>query len=541
LRTLNDRRAVSTLVLVLLLLCSMVIGALISYIWTMGSFYLEPENTVTLTITDVNFPVEHADYFNFTVMNPAHSVSSTNITTIYFGQTENTTLQKVLTTYPDPLPITIERGTSKTIKCSADWSLLAGKNVTVHVAALQGSGATKTLKTKYVGIGLDVSFNPLASSKYFNVTLKSSPSSAINLTISKVKVNAQSIPNADMTPLPSNLTIGGSESFTCKYNWENLVSIIVSIETEEGYHVEKTINASASVLLVINDVRFNETDAGKVDIAVENSQVSKTAVDIDDITLTYANGTKLHLNGSLSTPQFSPLYRLGTNQTVTFKNCPWDWRNFRNQNITVTVHTKQNFTDVTKTVKTPQPLIFKTSSSFSLNATGYFLVNATNSPTSTQDITVTQIRFNTTQANFTTQVVPIGETRQFNCSFDWMNYRGKTVPVSVNASGVVVSQLVTLPSVVWSVAGHANATEKRLFNVTIMSSGTSLNATLARIVVTFGNTTIFQAQGVGILVQGGGNVTLMFTWDWSAYATKTVKIAVYTTQDKTFEATYTFP
>ncbi len=205
------------------------------------------------------------------------------------------------------------------------------------------------------------------------------------------------------------------------------------------------------------------------------------------------------------------------------------------------MHTKQNYTNTSITVKTPQPTVFKIAPSFNLNNTGSFLVNITNMPTSLQNVTVTQIKFNTTQTSFAGQVVLIGETRLFNCSFDWISYRGKIATISVNASNYMVSQTVTLPSSLWNVLGHVNPSDKRTFNLTVESNVNSLNATLARVAVVFENKTIFQAQGIGLLVQGGNNVTLSFSWDWTSYATKTVKVTVYTTQDVAFEDTFTFP
>jgi hypothetical protein len=73
------------------------------------------------------------------------------------------------------------------------------------------------------------------------------------------------------------------------------------------------------------------------------------------------------------------------------------------------------------------------------------------------------------------------------------------------------------------------------FNITIENSNNStLNATIARIVVRFENGTVFQSEGVGYLVETGKNVTLIFSWDWSAYKTKEVTISIYTTEDLEF-------
>jgi hypothetical protein len=77
------------------------------------------------------------------------------------------------------------------------------------------------------------------------------------------------------------------------------------------------------------------------------------------------------------------------------------------------------------------------------------------------------------------------------------------------------------------------------FNVTIENIGnSSRNATIARIVVRFGNDTVFQSEGIGYVVEVGKNATLTFSWDWSEYETEEVTISVYTTEELEFFNTF---
>jgi hypothetical protein len=545
-----NKKAVSTIILVILILCSAVFGALLSYMWVMANFYLEPENTVDLVITQVDFPVDHADYFYVTVMNPSHSPSGTNITEIYFTVEGDNKLYNVTSTYPEKLPIRLEKGTSKTIRCDESWGEFAGKTIMVHVASTDASGAAASIKTQYVKLEVSTRFNATVSCKQFNVTINNDPQSAINLTLTKIYINMMPIENISRLPndqnvsFPINAATGNPISLRCWYNWETFKNPKIRVETSEGYYAEASANATASILLLISDVVFNETKPDELSITVSNSQYSSTPVDISDIVLTYRNGTQdqqYHINGTLTIPQFAPYYRLGIGNTTTFKHCIWNWKDFRDQNVTITVYTKQGYAPVSKTLTTPKEIVFKISASFNLTDTGYFLVNVTNMPYSLQNITVTQIKLNSNPSNFTSQTIPAGNWSQFNCAFDWTAFRGSTVTITVNASNTIVFQNVSLPYMLLRIidVNFTTSGNGKEFNVTIENIGNSLrNATIARIVVRFGNETVFQSEGIGYVVEVGKNTTLTFPWDWSNYETKEVTISVYTTENLEFFNTF---
>jgi hypothetical protein len=541
LRLIKEKKAISTFVLVLLILCAATVGSLVSYWWVMGNFYLEPENTVALTITNATFPVDHADYFTFTILNPSNSISSTNITAIYLTAGGSNVTYNVTTTYPDTLPIKMDKATSKTIKCFKNWGELAGQNITIHVLPLEGSGATKTVETKYVKMDLEVFFDANASCTQFSTAVVNEVGSAINLTLTKVLINEFSLTGENLSKtLPQNVTNNDVPvSFVCKYNWENLVDKIVRVETAEGYYAETTSNVNASALLSIDDVKFSETNSTEFSVTVSNSNVSKNAVNINKIALTYGNDTKQYINGSLTTPTFNSTYRLEANTTVTFNHCIWNWTNHRDENVTITVYTEQNFTAVSRKVISPQSIVFKISPILSLNSTTYFLVNVTNTPVSLNNIIVTQIKINNTQASITSQTVLIGEWRQFTCFLNWADLRGEEVYVYVNASNVIVSQILTLPHVQFDIVGHGNASDKTKFNVTIVSSSNSFNATLDKIIVILGNKTVFQCENLDFLIQPDGNITLTFPWNWSSIDLTQVTISVYTTENLVFNGTIT--
>ena len=296
---------------------------------------------------------------------------------------------------------------------------------------------------------MQVQFNATASCRKFNVTITNNAESAINLTLTKLYINLQSIGTAKRLSDGQNVSISGidlligqSVSLQCLYDWETLSNPEVLVETLEGYYGNATANATASVLLLITNVAFNETNpnANEMSITVSNSTASSTAVDVTDIVVTYNNGTvnqDYHINGSNTSPHFAPYYTLGINKTVKFDHCIWNWGDFRNQTVTIAVNVTQGFTPATKTVKTPSSLVLEiTDLNFNLNGTSHFLAKIANMPVSLGNTSVINIKVKGTQASNASQLVPIGEERIFNCTFDWRSFRGKVLTLLLNSQMV---------------------------------------------------------------------------------------------------------
>lgn len=563
----TNKKAVSTIILIILILCSVVFGAFLSYMWVMANFYLEPENTVGLVITQVDFPVDHADYFYITVMNPSHSSSGTNITEIHFTVEGNDKLYNVTDTSP-ALPITLEKGTNKTIKCNQDWGEFAGKTIVVHVSATNASGAVASAETKFVKLELETRFSAAVSCKQFNATIKNDPRSAINLTLTKLYVNSVPIETAKRLADGQNVTIFGINlstteqpvSLQCLYDWETLNNPKVRVETLEGYYAEATPNATASVLLLITNVAFNETNPNDMSITVENSAISQTAVDITDIILTYLNGTanqEYHINGIYTNPAFAPYYPLGIGKNVTFDHCSWNWTNFREQNVTITVNVKQGFTPPSETVETPQPIVFKiTELSFNLNDTNHFSMKIANMPCSLGNASIERITLNGTDADFENQTIAIREETPFNCTFDWRNFIGKDANITVYSSdGQTPPKIITLPSVDLKIVinEHDFATSAEgiaYVNFTIvntMFSNRTVNVT--RIIFNTGNTTDTidgtltnpMLSPNGYLLNIDANVTIVCPWNWTLYPDQTLTLTVQTAEGFSISQTFQIP
>ncbi|MEM3665446.1 MAG: hypothetical protein QW222_00005, partial [Candidatus Bathyarchaeia archaeon] len=287
----NGTKAISTFILILLVLLSMIIGALLSYMWVLSNFYLEPENTVGVVITEVNFPVNHGDYFNVTVMNPSHSPSDTNITEIYLTIKGDPHLYRVNETDPEKFPIPLQRGSVKTIKCIMNWGKFAGEIITVHVSAFNASGATRSSETKFVKLEAEAYFNAAISCKHFNVTVRNHEKSAINLTLIRFYLDEKPVENMSIS-LPRIIMVNETLDFQCFVDWQGRENPLVLIETAEGYNCEIKNDVSSTVILQVTDVTFNELNPNELNITIFNSANSATSVDVSNIVLTYYNNTK---------------------------------------------------------------------------------------------------------------------------------------------------------------------------------------------------------------------------------------------------------
>lgn len=349
-RLLKETKAVSTLLLILLMLCSAVFGAFISYMWVMASFYLEPEGTVDLAITEVIFPVDHADFFNLTVMNPSHSPSGTTITEIYLTVEGDDNTYNVINTSPEELSIPLERATSKTVKCLRNWGEFAGKTITVHVSTVNASGATRSAKTEFVKLEVQTYFNATESFNYFNVTVKNNPQSAINLTLTKVYFDHESVEDMSIE-LPRNISKEEPPlTFQCFVDWRGHGKPLVQVETLEGYNVEKRQNVSSVVILPSAELRiaacvFGESAIGTryyFNLTVSNSEFSSRNVTVSQIVVKTEN-MNYTIDGTITNPIIDPDgYILTTGANVTIY-CPWNWSLYKGQTITITIFTTEGF------------------------------------------------------------------------------------------------------------------------------------------------------------------------------------------------------
>jgi len=170
------------LITVLLILIFTIIGAFISYMWVMASYYNMPETSTSLVIENAVFSPSNFTYFNVTVLNPSNSVLDVNITGFRLT-VEGTNETYVISTAEPTLPFTLNKGTRQNFTCTTNWSDFAGETVQIKPVANDAATTLFPCTTPTAKL-LIYDFNNSQRIEYFNLTIENSPDSVMNLTVS---------------------------------------------------------------------------------------------------------------------------------------------------------------------------------------------------------------------------------------------------------------------------------------------------------------------------------------------------------------------
>lgn len=531
-------RAISSIIVILLILISAIVGALLAYVWTMAPFYLEPENTADLIITNVNFPADHGNYFDLTVMNPSHSIAGTNITDIYLESSGN---NKTSITNSDPqLPIFINKGTQQTFNCTLNWGGLAGNVLTVHVLTINNTEAARPVQTPSVKITLNTLFDPSDSIQRFNATV-TNDNSPINLTLSQVSFDLTPVDNLSIA-LPYVLQPNQTITFTCYTNWQGHVKPIVQVVTVEGFTAELRKDVGSTVILQTTRVDFDLENTNQVNITLANSPDSASYVNITRLTFQHGNLTDTISDGTTPTLPLT----LATNQTVTI-TCPWNWTdiNLRNTNIQVTAYTEQGFTSIPLTVTTPARYAGSiVGVNFDLTNTATFSVNITNFAYSVQAANVTEVDIDQNATTITPTLLAPGINGTLVCSFDWSSFVGQTVTIRAhlvyNSTEIQPTLSLRLPYLEITNASFSNVvSEVPYVNLTVKNSAlTKFNATIVQVLIRNETTPLLVIGSSGYEVDAGSEIGIVCSWNWVPYTNENVTV-VLTTSDG-FQVSGTF-
>lgn len=562
---LGNLRAVSSLIWIILLLSSAVVGGFISYLWVMANYYNMPEKSTLLIVENVVFPVYNATYFNVTVLNPSNSVLDVNITAMLLTVEGKNEAKNVSTAEPQ-FPFLMRKGTRQVFMCLSNWSPYAGETVRIEPVSAEASTKTYAFTTPNVKLSITPNFDASTSIKYFSVTIENQIDSWINLNISQILLFGEEL-KANVTPsLPFPLAPGTPQIFRCDRNWENLrgLNVTITVETLQGYEANYTTGTLPGAVLGISDIQFPHTDPTFFNVTVTNAADATASAIISRINLTLENAVPFSVKARapyLLNTTFSEVFR---NSSKTFV-CDWNWTDRRNENVTVNVYTSQGFNVSSKTVNTPAVTVWNiTDVKLDLDDTSRFSVNVTNMPISLHSLNVIRILFNQTATSLTPSsvIVNASQHRMINCTFDWKTFRGKNVTITVyTEDGMNVSRVVTVPSVKVEILGNSaafgdfrdrpsNVTVPipiLYVNVTISNSNNSLtNVTILRLVfesknVTYeidGNTTNPAFSPRGYVLKINETVTVICPWNWVRYMGTDLKVTVYTKEGVTVSKTW---
>jgi len=352
---LRNVKGISKLSMLILLLTSGIVGAVFSYMWTVG-YYVDkewrlPENVVTVTIMNVTFPSQNCTYFNVNVLNPSSSEAAANITNIsMIAETNgNRTVYDISKASIEPsIPYILERGKDVTFKCYRNWGEFANQTVYVGIHLKEGSGATEDYDTRPVKLEIiRTEFDTTVTIERFNMTVRNSAGSISPLNVSQILFDSDVIPSQNITiedgnnTLPLQLQPGQNKTFTCHWNlWKKGAlgaSHTVTVKTLQGYSAVSKTPSLPSVSLTIANVTFNASDTSGFNVTLSSSVDSLLLLTINRMTIT--NGTQTFDNITVigGFPR-----TLAPNMSLTLQ-CLWNWEAFKGQEIKVTAYTTQGF------------------------------------------------------------------------------------------------------------------------------------------------------------------------------------------------------
>jgi hypothetical protein len=293
----------------------------------------------------------------------------------------------------------------------------------------------------------------------FNVFLLNPSYSPSNATIKQIAVvTADSIFHAvtNVDPsLPYKIKPGGSENFTCLWDWSDYsgegVSIVVFIDEKGGSGA--TFQAETPFVgLKIIEVRFNAIiDTLHFNVTVQNSEASATYVNIRNITIITETFQEEVIEGV--TPKLP--YVLNPSSSVTFA-CPWNWTDYRSKHVAILVYTTQGYKAYNTTV-TPNRLILNiTDVLFNPTDTAHFNITVKSDPRTSIPVTITEIKVTLGNGSVVeiTQVTPAlpcslqpNASITFLCLWNWTYYQGKNVAITVyTQQGYVITRNQTISS-----------------------------------------------------------------------------------------------
>ncbi len=349
-----DSRGISKLILILLLLLSFAIGALLSYVYTLG-FYAPSEYRLPtrpiIAVESIDFYDQDTSFFNVTLLNPSYS-SSVEITRIEARTPDDNIIHAIVDTQP-ALPYRLERGEIRTFRVTWNWAYYTGIKLPytdqrVEIRVFLGDGRGEIFEVRRPSTALNITdlvFNPSISVNHFNVTVRNLESSQTYVNVTAIGIGADIILQDMVDPdLPYVLNPGDAVHFQCFYNWTSVQGqeTTVRIRTLQGYIAEHTQTLPQPVTLEIPQIVFNATvSTTHFNITVSNAANSSTYVDISRITVAVGNETPIDISPWAPDPSS----RLETNASVRIM-CTWDWSSFSGQSLTVkvTVYTSQGFT-----------------------------------------------------------------------------------------------------------------------------------------------------------------------------------------------------
>jgi len=304
----------------------------------------------TLQISDVKFDYTDPSYFNLTVSSSPSSTANPILSSVNLTRANQTFS---LLTIPPLNLATIYVLPNQTLKCLWNWNAIRSENVTINVYTKQNfTVPTETVQTPPPTVWniTEVKFD-FDDPTQFSVNVTNMPCSVNGINITKIQLNGT---DTTLNPKSAVLTNGNQTTFGCATNWTGFIgqSTTVTVFTADGASnstvvtiplAQLKILGSAPIYGNLNDTTLNITSP-YLNVTISNSENSLLNVTISKIVLEAGNITQDLVPTILYPKATSGIYKINTNQTVTFV-CYSDYTQYIVQPtitaITITIYTAQ--------------------------------------------------------------------------------------------------------------------------------------------------------------------------------------------------------
>ncbi|UCG36451.1 MAG: hypothetical protein JSV64_07555 [Candidatus Bathyarchaeota archaeon] len=343
-------KGVSTLSLIVLLLVSGVIGAILSYLWTVG-YYVDlglnvPED-ISVAITNVSFPLLNSTYFEVTVLNPTYSKEDANITSVVLI-VANTVELNVNTTPATPYPL--RKGEAVTFRCNERWGEHTGGVLIVGIFVEDGSGAARSYITEYIDLDItEISLDTEKSINEFNVTVHNR--SKHPLDVSKLLLGLEEIPEAaifvdtENVTLPYTILENETIVLTCFFPlWDSKTNVgvlgkttAITLDTLQGYQASSYRAFPKPVSLAISNVTFPLLNTTQ--FVLTNELQSPHYVNLTDVIVNVEEEYFTIANTNATDHVLQP----GESTTIVCEDARLNWETWKGKEVTISVYTTQGF------------------------------------------------------------------------------------------------------------------------------------------------------------------------------------------------------
>ncbi len=332
-----------------------------------------------------------------------------------------------------------------------------------------------------------------------------------------------------------------------------IIGSIFSYLILAGYYLSLGVEVPEKTTVSITGANLDTQNTETFSITVLNPTYSPTEAKITEIWVATADN-QTHKVTNID-PQLP--HQLDKGQETTF-NCDWSWADYTSQKLKIIVLVEDGSGAVYE-VETAAVGLEITAAVFTTTDTQHFNLTVRNAEGSASDMNVTKISVtmeNGTefQVRETTPSIPeliaVGTTTRFYCSWNWTTYRGLNATINVYTSegyGFHRTETTPKPAQLSITDPVFSTSDMTAFNITVKNSDNSLvSANITTVKLLFADSSTLEVSvesppDLPYTLPIGDTVTLKCLWDWTNYREEGIAIMVETPEGYLGYLQYTVP